>query len=171
VVGVDSSPTLVRYARDADQTSAYAVADGAALPFADSVFDQGVAYNSLQVVSDMPGTVGEVARVLTSGGCFCICISHPLADIGQFLDDGPDAPFVTRHDYFARRRVDDAIEHRGLKMTFRGWTYSLEDYAIAFEAAGLHIESMREPLPADDSGRYGRWNRVPMFLMMRLRKP
>jgi SAM-dependent methyltransferase len=171
VIGVDSSPTLVRYARGVDRTNAYAVADGACLPFADSVFDQAVAYNSLQVVADMPGTVSEVARVLTSEGRLCVCISHPLADVGRFVDDRPDAPYVIRDDYFARRRVDDSVERDGLEMTFRGWTYSLEDYALAFEAAGLQIEIIREPHPLALSGRYARWSRVPMFLMMRLRKP
>jgi SAM-dependent methyltransferase len=167
VVGVDSSPTLLRYAQG---DNAYAVADGAGLPFRDAVFDLAVAYNSLQVVADMPGTVSEISRVLTGGGCLSVCISHPFADIGHFLDDRPDAPFVTREDYFARRRVDESVERDGLEMTFRGWTYSLEDYAAAFEAAKLQIESMREPIPSGDSGRYARWRRVPMFLMMRLSK-
>ncbi len=32
-------------------------------------------------------------------------------------------------------------------MTFRGWTYSLEAYAIALESAGLVLERLREPRP------------------------
>jgi hypothetical protein len=52
-------------------------------------------------------------------------------------------------------------------MTFRGWTYSLEDYVVALERAGLLIETMREPRPVEASSRYRRWNRVPMFLLVR----
>ena len=31
-------------------------------------------------------------------------------------------------------------------MTFRGWTYPLEDDVRAFESAGLRIDVLREPL-------------------------
>lgn len=170
VIGVDSSVTLVRYARAADRAGTYAVADGAALPFPDGCFDLAVAYNCLQVVADMPGTVREAARVLVRGGRFCVAVSHPLADVGRFADDSPDASFIVRDDYFVNRRVDDTVERDGLEMRFRGWTYSLEDYAVAFEQAGLAIETMREPRPAGAPAGYGRWDRVPMFLLLRARK-
>jgi SAM-dependent methyltransferase len=167
VTGIDSSPTLLVYARQEDTDSSYALADGAALPFPEGCFDLAVAYNSLQVVADMRGTVREAARVLSPGGYFCICVSHPVTDVGRFLDDEADAAFAIRQDYFANRRVDDKVERDGLEMTFRGWTYSLEDYAVAMECAGLKIEAIREPRPAGDPPRYARWNRVPMFLLVK----
>jgi SAM-dependent methyltransferase len=167
VTGIDSSPTLLVYARQEDTNSSYALADGAALPFPESCFDLAVAYNSLQVVADMRGTVREVARVLSPGGYFCICVSHPVTDVGRFIDDEADAAFAIRQDYFANRRVDDKVERDGLEMTFRGWTYPLEDYAVALECAGLKIEAIREPQPAGDPPRYARWNRVPMFLLVK----
>jgi SAM-dependent methyltransferase len=170
VVGVDSSRTLVRYAREADAAGTYALADGAALPFAQDCFDLAVAYNSLQVVADMAGTVREAARVLVPGGHFCVVVSHPLADVGRFVDDTPNAAFAIREDYFLNRRVEDKVERDNLEMTFRGWTYSLEDYAIAFERAGFLIEAMREPKPREAPGRYERWSRVPMFLFIRATK-
>jgi ubiquinone/menaquinone biosynthesis C-methylase UbiE len=116
VVGVHSSVTLLRHARQASDDTAYVLADGAILPFPDRSFDLAVAYNSLQVVADMPGTVAEAARVLGPGGHFCFCVSHPVTDVGTF--DGND--FSIRRDYFTSRRVDDAVERRGLPMTFRG---------------------------------------------------
>jgi SAM-dependent methyltransferase len=167
VVGVDSSPTLLFHARHKDTDSSYALADAAALPFPDRCFDLAVAYNSLQVVADMPGSIREVARLLCPGGRLCFCVSHPLADVGSFVDDSPDAAFAVREDYFAHRRVEDRVERDGLEMTFRGWTYSLEDYVVALERAGLLIETMREPRPVRASPRYRRWNRVPMFLLVR----
>jgi SAM-dependent methyltransferase len=167
VAAVDSSLTLVRYAREADAQSSYALADSAALPFYDREFDLAVAYNSLQVVADMPGTVREAARVLDHEGRFCICVSHPMADVGSFVGDQPDAPFAIRPSYFERRRVEDTVQRDGLTMTFRGWTYSLEDYAVAFKEAGLRMEAMREPWPSGAPPRYERWRRVPMFLIIR----
>jgi SAM-dependent methyltransferase len=167
VAGIDSSHTLLVYARREGVDSTYALADGAALPFPDGCFDLAVAYNSLQVVADMPGTVGEAARVLEPDGRFCFCVSHPLADVGRFVNDEPNAAFAIRQDYFAHRRVDDRVERDGLEMTFRGWTYSLEDYAVALERAGLRIETMREPRPSRAWPSYPRWKRVPMFLLVR----
>jgi SAM-dependent methyltransferase len=167
VIAVDTSHTLLRYAHEADATTAYLRADTAALPFRDASFDLAVAYNSLQVVADMARTVGEAARLVVPGGHFCVCVTHPLSDVGRFVDDSPDAAFAIREDYFARRRVDDTVERDGLEMTFRGWTYSLEDYSLALERAGFRIETMREPRPSGDPARYSRWNRVPLFLLVR----
>jgi hypothetical protein len=44
--------------------------------------------------------------------------------------------------------------------------YPFESYARALQAAGLVIESVREP-GAEDT----RWAHLPMFLMLRCRKP
>jgi SAM-dependent methyltransferase len=167
VVGVDSSPTLVAHAQQADPDGSYLVADGACLPFSDGCSDLVLAYNSLQVVPDMPATVREAARVLLPQGRFCLCVSHPITDVGRFDGEDADAPFVHREDYFARRRVDDKVERDGLEMTFRGWTYSVEDYADALGQAGLLIESIREPRPVGVSGRFHQWSRIPMFLMIK----
>lgn len=169
IAGIDSSLGLVRSAREAGSAS-FVLADGAHLPFADAAFDLAIAYNSLQVVADMAGTVREVARVLEPGGAFCAVVSHPLADVGRFLDDSPDAGFVVREDYFANRRVEDRVEGGGLAMTFRGWTYSLQDYAVALEEGGMEIDALREPRPSGVEARYERWTRVPMFLMFRATK-
>jgi SAM-dependent methyltransferase len=166
-IGVDPSPTLVRYARQASTDTSYALADGVVLPFPDGVFDLAVAYNSLQVVADMPGTVAEAARVLCRGSRFCFCVSHPATDMGRFLGDEPDASFAVRQGYFTSRRVDDTVESRGLPMTFRGWTYTLEDYAVALENVGLRIETMREPRPSGDLDWLQKWHQVPLFLMVR----
>jgi SAM-dependent methyltransferase len=167
VTAVDTSNTLLRYAHADDSQTSYVLADSAALPFADASFDLVVAYNSLQVVADMPGTVRETARLLDGGGYFCVCVSHPLADLGDFIDDALDASFVVRKSYFGTQRVEDTVNRDGLEMTFTGWCYPLEDYAIAFEEASLHIDAIREPRPSADSQRYARWRRVPMFLNIR----
>ena len=146
---------------------AYVVATSAAVPFADRCFDVAVAYNSLQVVDDMAGTVREAGRVLDRRGHFCICIAHPVTDLGHFVDDDDAALFTLRPRYFDIVRVDDTVQRGGLTMNFLGWTYTLEQYSLALEEAGLRIESIREPRPIDAAGAFERWREVPLFLFLR----
>ena len=164
VVAVDTAETLVRRARAADAVGRYAIADGASLPFPDGTFAIVVAYNALQVVGDMERTVAEAARVLSSGGALCVCIAHPVTDLGDFTADA--ARFMIRPDYRERRRVDETEHRDGHTMTFRGWTYSLEHYSMALETAGLSIEALREPTPAS-SERHEQWRSIPLFLNFR----
>jgi SAM-dependent methyltransferase len=171
VTAVDASPTLLEAAADAYPGAEYVLADAAALPLEDGAFDLVVAYNSLIDVQDMPGTVREAARVLSDGGHFCICVTHPLADAGRFEAREADARFLITGSYLDSRRVDLHVTQGELEMTFHGWSYPLSDYARALEGAGLAIEALREPRqrnevvsrdPAEE-----RWQRVPMFLFMR----
>ena len=168
VVSVDAAPTLLQAARDVDPGGRYELADAAALPFEDGAFDLVVAYNSLMDVDDMPGAVREAARVLEPGGRMGVCITHPFPEAGRFDGTEADAPFVIDGTYLSRRRFEGTFERDGLLMDFRGWAYPLEAYARAFEAAGLVIEALREP-PSPDAAR-PHWRRLPMFLMLRLRR-
>ncbi len=176
VIAVDSSPTLLRHAVDADPQPRYLLADAAALPFADSIFERIVAYNSLQDVSDMPGSVREAARVLKPAGHLCVCITHPINDAGVFNDREPDPEFIISRSYFGRRRISETLERDGLRMTFHGWVHPFEDYARALEDAGFLIERVREPIPtAEDVAKrphLAPWRRIPMFLYIRaIRSP
>jgi len=166
VAAIDRAPTLLHHATQADVARTYVLAEGAGLPFPDRCFDIVVAYNSLQGVHDMAGTVCEAARVLDRGGSLCICVSHPVTDMGSFIGDDADAAFTLRRPYFDRSRVEDTVHVDGLTMTFRGWTYTLEDYFLALERAGLVTEAVREPRPTG-AGRYERWRSVPLFLNLR----
>jgi SAM-dependent methyltransferase len=170
VTAIDAAPTLLRDARQIDATNAYVRAQGRALPFHDRCFDLAVAYNSLQslqVVDDMAATVVEAGRVLDRGGHLCACVAHPVTDLGRFGGEDADSQFVLRPHYFEPRCVEDTVHQGGLTMTFRGWTYTLEDYAEALEQAGFHIEVMREPRPIRSAGRYERWRGLPLFLFLR----
>jgi SAM-dependent methyltransferase len=165
VTGIDSSPTLLEAAASADPDGEYVLADAASLPFSDETFNLVVAYNSLMDVDDMPGTVREAARVLRPDGRFCVCVTHPLADAGRFKRPDEDSPFRITGSYFGRRRFGETFERDGMRMTFHGWCYPFEDYALAFESAGLAIEALREP----PRPRADRWSRLPIFLFLRLR--
>ena len=119
----------------------------------------------------MFGTVLEAARLLRPGGHFCFCVTHPVTDTGQFVETDDGEVFALRQPYFESQRVEDTVEAEGLPMTFRGWTYTLEEYLIALERAGLMIEHLREPKPSYTSKRFERWERVPLFMMVRTVKP
>jgi SAM-dependent methyltransferase len=169
VTGVDTAADLVRHAKDADRRSGYLVAEARRLPFHAERFDLVVAYNSLQVVPDMAVTVAECTRVLRRGGYLCFCVAHPVTDLGDWAGGDPGRLLI-RQDYFDSIRVEATVERDGLRMTFRGWTHSLQAYATALHDAGLLIEIIREPQPRAP-GRWDRWSAVPLFMNVRAVKP
>jgi SAM-dependent methyltransferase len=175
VTSVDGSPTLIRLARDADARGSYGTSDAAALPFLAESFDLVVFYNSLMDVDDMEGSVREAARVLRANGALCACVTHPLADAGRFESTAADAPFVIEGSYLGERRWTDVVEEQdGLRMNFKGWAYSLEDYFGTLERAGLTIQAVREPSMDEAAVKQRpsrqRWRRIPNFLMWRAEK-
>jgi ubiquinone/menaquinone biosynthesis C-methylase UbiE len=171
VVGVDLSPSLVRYAIEADKRSQYLAANAAALPFPDGAFEAVVAYNTIQNVLELDRAVREAARVLAPGGRLCICMTHPMADAGRFESSEPEAAFVIREPYLEERWLDETVERDGLTMRFLGPAHPLQDYTRALQNTGLLIEVLREPRierlrdPSD-----ARWERIPMFLFLRALK-
>ena len=177
VTGLDASPSLLRAAAEHDPGGDYVLGAAEALPFSDATFSLVVAYNVLMDVADLRAAVAEAARVLVPGGAFCACVTHPFADAGGWARPGDDAPFVVEGDYLAARPFEATMERAGLTMTFDGMMYPLEGYTRAIEAAGLCLEALREPSPAPDATEraeivgWGRWHRIPMFLMWRARTP
>jgi ubiquinone/menaquinone biosynthesis C-methylase UbiE len=159
VTAVDVTAELLELAHDADRHGQYVRCDAAALPFMDESFDLTVFYNSLMDVDDMESSVREAARVLKPHGHICACVTHPIADAGQFDADGR---FQIAGTYLGPRRwLELPTVQDGLTMNFSGWAYPLEAYFKALEDAGLKVEALREP-----AGEEG-WNRIPMFLMWR----
>jgi SAM-dependent methyltransferase len=174
VVAVDSSPTLVRFAREADAQSAYLVADATRLPFAEATFQTVVAYNSLQTMAqmdDMATAVKEAGRVLAPSGHFCFCVAHPMTDVGRIREPSAEGELVIAGSYFEHRDVHETVMKDGLTMRFHGWTYSFEDYTRALEDAGFVVDRVREPAPTAEqaANRPGleRWRRIPLFLNVR----
>jgi len=170
VVGVDSSPTLVQLAHEADPDIEVYVTDAATLPFAGGTFELVVAFMSLHDVTDLTETVHEVARVLVPQGRLCLAIVHPLNSAGRFEDDDPASPFTITGSYLEPFRYADDIEREGLHMRFESEHRPLAAYFDALERAGFLVEALREPALPDSATRYSenrRWQRVPLFLHMR----
>jgi ubiquinone/menaquinone biosynthesis C-methylase UbiE len=176
IVGVDSSPTLLRHARNADPNGMYVQGKAERLPFADGSFDLAIAYNCLMDFQDLETAVREAARVLVPAGRLCLSVTHPISDAGSFAGTEPAASFVIEGNYLgARRPFLGTFERNGLVMTFRGWRYPLEAYFQSLEQAGFVIERLREPAMPDQAlARFGpsssRWRRLPLFLQMRAKR-
>ena len=170
VVAVDRSPTMVRYAREADPELDVREADAAALPLADGEADLVVSFMSLMNTDDVAAAVREAARVLVDGGRYCVAITHTLNTAGAFVSEEPDAPFVIEGSYFERVRKAVAVERAGLEMTFLDAHRPLEDYFRALEDAGFLVERLRE-IPDDSEDppwpSVLRWRRIPLFLDLR----
>lgn len=167
--------TLVAAARAAHPEVRFEEADASSLPFPDQEFDCVVAFMSLQDFDDLEGAVCEAARVLASGGRFCIAVVHPISSAGRFAEDDADSPFVIEGSYLAPTRYADSVARDGLEMTFVSEHRPLCTYAAALESAGFLIERLTEPpMPEhafvrDASHRWA--DRLPLFLHIRALKP
>jgi SAM-dependent methyltransferase len=174
IVGIDASPSLVAAARKLDPSMDIRLADATALPFESASVDLAIAFMSLHDIDAMSAAVREVGRVLESGGRFCLAIVHPINSAGRFETSAADASFVIKDDYLATFGYSDVVERDGLSMTFHNEHRPIETYFRALEQAGLLVEALREPKVPDnavvsESGR--RWQRVPLFLHLRARRP
>jgi SAM-dependent methyltransferase len=108
------------------------------MSFDDEAFDLAVAFMSLITVDDVAAAVGETARVLAPGGCFCVAILHPL-----------NRPDVAMADYFREHRVREKIERGGIPMVFEDAHRPLSAYTDALADAGFTIEQLGEPRLGD----------------------
>lgn len=167
MVAVDAAPTMVRHAREADPAGEYHVASATELPFSEGAFDLVVAFMTLQDMDDAEAAVRETWRVLEPGGRFCVALVHPINAAGSFESDEPDAAFVIRDSYFERRRYVDVIAKEGLEMTFTSDHRSLEGWLRPLEDVGFLVDRIREVGAPENP----RWERLPLFLHVRARKP
>jgi SAM-dependent methyltransferase len=170
VVALDASVHMAQATAAHKCSQPALVADAAALPLRAGCADLAVAFMVLQDVEDLPGSVAEMARVLSAGGRLCLAVVHPINSAGRFAGerDHFDAPFVIAGSYLEDFRYRDEIERDGLAMEFHSVHRPLEAYFAALERAGFVTESVREVSVEDPADR---WHRLPLFLDMRVRRP
>jgi SAM-dependent methyltransferase len=174
IVGIDASPSMVAAARELDPSMDIRLADATALPLDDSSADLAVAFMSLHDIDAMPLAVREIARILEPGGRVCFAIVHPINSAGHFERRAADSPFVIKGDYLRPFRYSDTVERDGLTMIFHSQHRPIAAYFSALEEAGFLIEALREtgiPEHAIASEPSRRWQRVPLFLHVRARRP
>jgi ubiquinone/menaquinone biosynthesis C-methylase UbiE len=169
-VGIDVSETLIAFARDADQSGDYRLANAAQVPLDDASADLAIAFMTMQDIDDLQSAISEAARFLIPGGRLLMSIVHPINSAGQFVDESAEAKFVISGRYLAEFNYSDTFERDGLEMTFHSRHRPLDAYSRALEQAGFLIEAIREhPVPDSEAAteRSKRWQRLPLFLHIR----
>jgi SAM-dependent methyltransferase len=161
VIGIDASETLAAAAREADPSFDVRTADAAAMPFPDNQFDLAVASLSLMNMDDMPGVLGEIARVLRPEGHLCLSVLHPLNSWRHTGENG----------YFQLVRYSETIGDGEEQLTLHDTHRSLRSYFDAFEQAGFLTERVLEPVPDEahvaDFPAIASWREQPTFLHIR----
>ncbi len=173
VIGIDVTPALIAAARKVDPTGDYRCARATELPLPDRSCDLAIAFMSLHDIDDLTTAVAEIGRVLIVTGVAVIAIVHPLNSAGRFKDRSSASPFLIENTYLGEFVYASDESRDGLRMTFHSRHRPLDAYSRALEAAGFVIEAIREhPVPdeAIESERSKRWQRVPLFLHLRVRK-
>lgn len=142
------------------------------MPFEDGSFDCVVAFMSFQDLDDLADAAREAARVTEPGGCVCLAVVHPLNSAGLFTSRDADAPFVIEGSYLESSYYTDAADRDGLAMSFVSVHRPLQAYVTALTDHGLLLDALRETdFPDEGEEQSHRWQRVPLFLHLRARKP
>jgi ubiquinone/menaquinone biosynthesis C-methylase UbiE len=126
VVGIDrSSPMIARAVAKVDG-AAFVVGDIGALPVDEDSFDLAVCALSLTHVDDIARPVTELARVVRRGGHVVLSDVHPVAVA------------TGAHGFF---KAED-----GRRFVARNAVHWPSEYVRAFNAAGLRVERLEEPV-------------------------
>jgi SAM-dependent methyltransferase len=160
VVGVDSSRTLARLARDAGGYREVLEATASSVPLPDGCADLVTIFMGLHDMDDLEGPVRESARLLRQDGRLCLAVPHPFAEMARAR---PGAA-----GYYRPHRYAEVIERDGIAMTFESWSRPLSAYTTALEHANFGIEAIREPVPSDEAiaavPALAKLREQPMFL-------
>ena len=152
-----------------------AVGDISRLPVATGAADLVVCFMVLMDIEDLDGAVAELARVMAPDGALCIAILHPIMTSGLFVDGDEFQTFYMGEYAKPMRHVLDVERHSGRVFHLRVEHRPLECYGRAFEAAGLAVTALREPLPspelAEAHQELANARRVPPFLHLLARRP
>lgn len=130
-----------------------AQADALALPFRDAAFDVAFsAFGALPFVKEIETALGEIARVLRSGGMFVFSVNHPMRWV--FADD-PQA-FTAEIPYFAR--TYEEFDDEG-NLTYAEYHRTFGDWVRALRATGFALLDVIEPeWPEHLTENWGQWS-------------
>jgi ubiquinone/menaquinone biosynthesis C-methylase UbiE len=177
VTGIDISARLIEMALqiEAEHPSGivYRKGDVQRLPeIADGSFDEVTCILALMDIEDLAGVLATVARILRPGGLFVFAITHPCFQTPDSRWTGQAGGTVRREvrAYF-REGLWRSDNPHGVRGQVGAYHRTLSTYIDALDAAGLSLERMREPQPADEvAGRVPGHYEVPAVLLARCRK-
>lgn len=165
VVGIDSSPNMVRLARARVPAGAeFRVHDlNQPMPWLDdAAFDLAVMALVIHHLDNRLHVLREAFRALRTGGSLVVSTHHPTSD-WQRLGGS----------YFDVQQVTEVWQS---KLEVRYWRQPLQRTCDEFIAAGFTIDRLIEPMPPPDMRHtfpdyYDGLAWLPGFIVFRLRKP
>lgn len=191
MTAIDIAPTFIRHAQETEAAAplgiVYRLADGMALPFADTSFDFATAFMSLMDMPRQDRVLAEAARVLKPGGFLQFSILHPCFATPHrkvVRDENRKVLAIEVRDYFRATngeietwRFGAAPEHEKAKVEpFKVPRFhrTLSDWVNLIIATGFAIEHMHEPTVDPETARAMPYLDdtllAPLFLHMRVRK-
>ena len=143
VTGVDSSAAMLLIARRRLGSSCdlHVANLEQPLPFPDDNFDDVVASLVLHYIRDWGPTLNELRRVLRPGGRLLLSVDHPFVAYEAQRISGQIPTYFETFQWSFEWRLGD----RTVPMTF--WARPLHAMTDAFDRAGFHILTIREPQP------------------------
>jgi SAM-dependent methyltransferase len=150
-VGVDVSGGQLRHAA---ARLPVAVADAAALPFADNSVPAAVCVLASTDVPDYAAVLREIARVLHTGGRFVHLGVHPCF-VGAFADWGGWPGIVVDERYADRSHSFDSWNPAAVRARVGGWHIPLADLLNTTIAAGLELARTAETGPGGVPDLFG----------------
>ena len=152
IVGGDLSADQLRVARRRVPEAPLLLADAAALPIARGSLDAVVMAFVHTDLDDLPGAVGEAARVLRPGGRLVHLGVHHCF-VGPFARYRAEAPPILLPGYRDTAWTDDAPGFGdGLRRVVGARHVPLAELVNVVAGAGLRIERADEPGSADYPG-------------------
>ena len=172
--GVDPTYAQIAAAHRRAGGPAYARADAAALPFADSSFDTVVACLVFEHIDDVDGAIYEVSRVLQDNGRFLFFLNHPLLQTpnsGWIDDTILEEQYWRIGPYLTEDKTIEEVE----KDVFIPFVHRpLSRYVNTLTANGLYVTRMEEPAPPpgflERAAEYREAATIPRLLFLRAEK-
>ena len=142
VIGVDLAQEALEFVRARRPATTPVLASAERLPFADGAFDVAVGITLLYTVRDDVAALGELARVLRTGGALLL-LEPAFASLRRAHD-------VTVHGLrrYRRHELAGLAERAGLRVQRSTYAYSF----LAPPAAVLAVLERRGSQSADDTG-------------------
>lgn len=173
VLGIDPTQKHIDIAIARGGGPRYQLGDATHLPVPDESQDAVVACLVFEHIDEVDAAIGEVSRVLKTGGQFSFFLNHPLLQtpgsgwIDDFILDPPEqywriGPYLVETETIEEVEKDVYIRfiHRPLSRYFN-----------ALLAAGLLIERMLEPSPppgfTERAPEYALAHTIPRLLYLR----
>lgn len=173
VLGIDPTQKHIDIAIARGGGPRYQLGDATHLPVRDESQDAVVACLVFEHIDEVDAAIGEVSRVLKTGGQFSFFLNHPLLQtpgsgwIDDFILDPPEQYWRIGPYLVETETIEEVEKDVFIRFIHR----PLSRYVNALLAAGLSIERMLEPSPppgfTERAPEYALAHTIPRLLYLR----